>query len=171
MMNGEIFVQSQINNGSSFIFEIELEEVENIEKNNYHDKNLQNNDTRNFETLKDKTILLVEDNMINQEIVLGLLEDSGLNIIIASNGKEAIEKYIQNQDIIKLILMDIQMPIMDGYEATHTLRNQGVIIPIIALSANAMQEDIQKTIDIGMNEHLNKPIDLDKLYDVLFEYL
>jgi signal transduction histidine kinase/CheY-like chemotaxis protein len=171
MMNGEIFVQSQINNGSSFIFEIELEEVENIEKNNYHDKTLQNNNTRNFETLKDKTILLVEDNMINQEIVLGLLEDSGLNIIIASNGKEAISKYIQNQDKIKLILMDIQMPVMDGYEATHTLRNQGVNIPIIALSANAMQEDIQKTINVGMNKHLNKPIDLDKLYDVLFEYL
>jgi signal transduction histidine kinase/BarA-like signal transduction histidine kinase len=171
MMNGEIFVQSQINNGSSFIFEIELEEVENIEKNNYHDKTLQNNNTRNFETLKYKTILLVEDNMINQEIVLGLLEDSGLNIIIASNGKEAISKYIQNQDKIKLILMDIQMPVMDGYEATHTLRNQGVNIPIIALSANAMQEDIQKTINVGMNKHLNKPIDLDKLYDVLFEYL
>jgi signal transduction histidine kinase/CheY-like chemotaxis protein len=171
MMNGEIFVQSQINNGSSFIFEIELEEVENIEKNNYHDKTVQNNNIRNFETLKDKTILLVEDNMINQEIVLGLLEDSGLNIIIASNGKEAISKYIQNQDKIKLILMDIQMPVMDGYEATHTLRNQGVNIPIIALSANAMQEDIQKTINVGMNKHLNKPIDLDKLYDVLFEYL
>jgi PAS domain S-box-containing protein len=122
-------------------------------------------------TLEESNILLVEDNETNQEIILGLLEDSGINIDIANNGKEAIEKYNLNKDKYELILMDIQMPIMDGYEATKVIRKENALLPIIALTANAMKEDVEKTQKVGMNDHLNKPIDVEKLYSTLLKYL
>jgi len=114
-------------------------------------------------------ILLAEDNKTNQEIILGLLEHSGIKIDVACNGQEAIELFHQNQ--YDLILMDIQMPIMDGYEATKIIRKENREIPIIALSANAMKSDMEKTKEIGMQEHLNKPIEVEKLYSTLLKYL
>jgi len=121
--------------------------------------------------LKGNHILLVEDNETNQEIVMGLLEGSGIKIDIANNGKEAVEKVAQNPHLYGLIFMDIQMPIMDGFEATKILRQRNVKTPIIALTANAMTEDIEKTKQAGMDEHLNKPIEVEKLYQTLFRYL
>ncbi|NCO02181.1 MAG: response regulator [Epsilonproteobacteria bacterium] len=121
--------------------------------------------------LKNSSILLVEDNQTNQEIVLGLLENSGAEIEIASNGKEAVDMFKQNQNKYNLILMDIQMPIMDGYEASKLIREIDKDIPIIALTANAMKEDIQKTKKAGMCAHLNKPIEIEKLYELLHKYL
>jgi signal transduction histidine kinase/CheY-like chemotaxis protein/HPt (histidine-containing phosphotransfer) domain-containing protein len=128
-----------------------------------------------------KHILLVEDNKMNQEIVVGLLEQSGVAIDIASNGQEAVEMFKENQDKYQLILMDIQMPIMDGYEATKQIKQikeesadisqPSDNIPIIALTANAMKEDIEKTKAAGMDEHLNKPIEVEKLYTTLQKYL
>ncbi len=114
-------------------------------------------------------ILLVEDNLTNQEIILGLLEHSGIEISIANNGKEAIEKFKAQE--YELVLMDIQMPIMDGYEATKRVREFDTKTPIIALTANAMREDIERTKEAGMNEHLNKPIDVEKLYGTLLHYI
>ena len=121
--------------------------------------------------LKGNHILLVEDNETNQEIVMGLLEESGIEIDIANNGKEAIEKVEQNPHLYKLIFMDIQMPVMDGFEATKILRERNIKTPIIALTANAMAEDIEKTQQAGMDAHLNKPIEVEKLYQTLFHYL
>ncbi|MEA3289141.1 MAG: response regulator [Campylobacterota bacterium] len=121
--------------------------------------------------LEGSSILLVEDNKINQDIIIGLLEDSGIDITVANNGKEAVDLYNQNKDKYELIFMDLQMPIMDGYEATKIIRKDNKEIPIIALTANAMKEDIEKTKDIGMDEHLNKPVDVDKLYSTLLEYI
>ncbi|MDX9744819.1 MAG: response regulator, partial [Arcobacteraceae bacterium] len=120
-------------------------------------------------SLKGSKILLVEDNKINQEIILGLLESSKLEIEIAVNGKEAVEKFENNK--YELIFMDIQMPIMDGYEASKFIREKDKKIPIIALSANAMAEDIEKTKAVGMNEHLTKPINVEKLYETLYKYI
>ncbi len=121
------------------------------------------------ELLVGSKILLVEDNTTNQEIILGLLESSGIEIDIANNGKEGVEKFKDGE--YELILMDIQMPIMDGYEATKLIREIDSTIPIVALTANAMKEDIQKTKEIGMNEHLNKPIEIEKLYETLLNYI
>ncbi|MEA3315468.1 MAG: response regulator, partial [Campylobacterota bacterium] len=90
---------------------------------------------------------------------------------IAQNGVEAVELYTNNKDKYELILMDLQMPIMDGYEATKQIRDKDKNIPIIALTANAMKEDVQKTKSIGMNDHLNKPIDVEKLYEALLKYI
>lgn len=125
---------------------------------------------RDITTLKTSKILLVEDNETNQEIIVGLLENSGIVIDIANDGLEAIEK-CHNNGNYELILMDLQMPNMDGYEATKIIREENKEIPIIALTANAMKEDIEKTRAVGMNRHLNKPIDVEKLYETLLEFI
>ena len=114
-------------------------------------------------------ILLVEDNKTNQEVITGLIQNENIKIDIATNGNEAIQKYINNK--YDLILMDIQMPIMDGIEAAKIIRQKDVKIPIIALTANAMIEDIKKTKAAGMQEHLSKPIEVKKLYEILLKYL
>jgi len=118
-----------------------------------------------------RPILLVEDNTINQEIVIGLLEQSELVIDVASNGQEAVDMFKENINKYQLILMDIQMPIMDGYEATKQIKEINKDIPIIALTANAMKEDIEKTKAMGMQDHLNKPIEVEKLYTTLLKYI
>ena len=125
---------------------------------------------QDIQTLKGSSILLTEDNKTNQEVIVGLLEHSGINIDIASNGQEAVDKYKTNKHY-ELILMDLQMPIMDGYEATKLIREINKNIPIIALTANAMKEDVEKTKAVGMNKHLNKPIDVEKLYETLLEFI
>ena len=173
MMNGEIWVISEPNKGSTFIFEIELEELENdyseiVEQQNNLYIEEDSEIKEKIRLLEGKKILLAEDNIINQEIILGLLEDSKLDIEIAFDGQEAIDYYqSHNYD---LILMDIQMPNIDGYEAARQIRKMDKDIPIIALSASAMKEDILKTKYSGMNEHLNKPIDVNELYRKIIKY-
>ena len=122
-----------------------------------------------IDRIKNGKILLCEDIEINQEIIIELLSDSGLEIDIAFNGKEAIDIFSKGK--YDLILMDLQMPIMDGFEATKRIREIDKNIPIIALTANAMKEDIEKTLNSGMNEHLNKPIDVAKLYKTIGKYI
>ena len=170
MMNGKIWVESILGKGSSFIFEIELIElVDNlptepsvmiIEEENPLEKDIN--------ALIGKRILVAEDNFINQEIILGLLEDSSLKIDIAENGEEAIELHKKN--CYNLILMDIQMPILDGYSAAKEIRKIDKDIPIIAITASAMKEDIAMSKKVGMNDHLNKPIDVTKLYEIILRY-
>jgi PAS domain S-box-containing protein len=126
---------------------------------------------KDISVFKNSAILLVEDNKINQEIMLGLLEQGEMKIDVASNGKEALEMFRSDPDKYELIFMDLQMPVMDGYEATKLIREIKSDITIIALTANAMSEDIKKTASVGMVEHLNKPIEVDKLYDTLYRYL
>ena len=120
-------------------------------------------------TLRGSKILLAEDNDINQEILQGLLEGSGIEMDIANNGKEAVALFEAND--YELILMDLQMPILDGYGATKIIRELNAQIPIVALTANAMKEDVEKTKAVGMNEHLNKPIEVEKLYETLLKYI
>jgi len=164
LMGGKIWVESEIEKGSEFIFELSLPKAKKkIET--------QQNKQIDISILKNSQILLVEDNQTNQEIIIGLLENSGINIDIAFNGKEAVDKFTSNKDKYELILMDLQMPIMDGYEATKQIKAISKDIPIIALTANAMKEDIEKTKLAGMSEHLNKPIDVEKLYATLLKYI
>jgi len=117
-------------------------------------------------------ILLAEDNVINQTVMLGLLEDTGIELLIANNGKEALEQLEKNTDI-EMIFMDINMPMMDGYEATTELRKESQYdhIPIVALTANAMKKDIERAKEVGMQEHLGKPIDVQALYRLLLSYV
>ncbi|MBN2706912.1 MAG: cache domain-containing protein [Deltaproteobacteria bacterium] len=119
--------------------------------------------------LEEKTILLAEDNRINQEIVSGLLAGSRLRLDVVENGREAVAACQQkNYD---LVLMDLQMPEMDGLTAARLIRRELPALPIIALTANAMLGDLEKTRAAGMNEHLSKPLDVNRLYRVLMSYL
>ena len=136
------------------------------------------NDSKNIdeendcESFKGYKILLVEDNILNQEIANQILIDHGFEVTIAQNGLEAIDILkLNDPEKYNLILMDIQMPIMDGYEATRrikkmknkTIRN----IPIVAMTANAFDEDIKESLEAGMVDHLSKPFEIKKLIEVL----
>ncbi len=120
-------------------------------------------------TLKNSEILLVEDVITNQDIVLGLLEDTGLKVDVANNGAEAVEKAKAKN--YELILMDIQMPVMDGYMATSIIRSSQPDIPILALTANAMTEQIDRIIEHGFSLHLAKPLVPEKLYKALLDHI
>jgi len=121
------------------------------------------------------TILLVEDVEINREIVLALLEPTELNIDCAENGKRAVDMFEAMPDKYDMIFMDVQMPEMDGHEATHTIRALDIprakTIPIIAMTANVFREDIEKCLEVGMNDHLGKPLDFNEVLDKLRTYL
>nr|WP_253912564.1 response regulator [Vibrio sp. B1Z05] len=111
------------------------------------------------------TLLLVEDNDLNQEIAVTLLEAESIKVEVASNGKQALDK--AQQGSFDGILMDIQMPLMDGYSATKHLREMGVTVPIIAMTANAMSGDREKALQVGMDDYISKPIDVAEMFKVL----
>jgi len=118
-------------------------------------------------------ILLVEDNEINQQLARELLEGEGITVDVAGNGREAVEMATRSGRWYDAVLMDIQMPEMDGYEATRLIRADSRFtgLPIIAMTAHAMVEDRKKTRNTGMNAHISKPIDLDGLFSVLARWI
>ncbi len=122
-----------------------------------------------------KTILLAEDVAINREIVIDLLEPTGLNIICAENGEEAVRVFAANPSIFDMIFMDLQMPEKDGYEATQEIRAMGNPwagqVPIVAMTANVFREDIEKCLKYGMNDHVGKPLSLDAVIEKLDKYV
>ncbi|OHE08176.1 MAG: hypothetical protein A2329_08490, partial [Sulfurimonas sp. RIFOXYB2_FULL_37_5] len=164
LMGGKIWVYSKEGVGSNFIFELRLKEV----KSN-HLKHEDKKTDLNENVFNANKILVVEDNLTNQLVLLGLLEDCVKEIDIAKNGKEAVEMFQIGK--YEIILMDIQMPVMDGYEATRIIREIDKEIPIIALTANAMVEEIEKTKKAGMNEHLIKPINIENFFATLSKYI
>jgi signal transduction histidine kinase/HPt (histidine-containing phosphotransfer) domain-containing protein len=129
--------------------------------------------SENLHILKGKTLLLAEDNEINQAVILGLLDNTGINVIIANNGQEAVALFQEHSQQIELILMDVNMPVMNGYEATAIIRKElnNTTIPIVALTANAMQKDITEAKSMGMDMHLAKPIDISEFRSLLLKYL
>ncbi len=133
-----------------------------------NDNNPDNADSVSFEG---KSVLLAEDNELNREIAYEILSGMGLVVDTAENGKEAYEKVRYSKPgQYGLVLMDVQMPVMDGYEATKKIRALGRAIgkiPIIAMTANAFEEDRIRAIEAGMNDHLAKPIDIEKLTELL----
>ncbi len=128
------------------------------------------------EIFRKKRILLVEDNELNREIAEEILTEAGFSIDTAEDGKIAVDKITSaDQGAYDLILMDIQMPIMDGYEATKVIRAMPFDwikkLPILAMTANAFEEDRKNALAAGMNGHLTKPIDTDKLFKALAKHL
>jgi PAS domain S-box-containing protein len=124
---------------------------------------------------KEINILVAEDNQINQRLIKKLLEKRGYTVDIAEDGKEAVEKFkqrlLQLENPYSLILMDIQMPIMDGIEATSEIRKVDKNIPIIALTAHAMKGDKRKFLSEGMNDYISKPVKKDFLFEILEKYV
>ncbi|MDR2197016.1 MAG: response regulator [Coriobacteriales bacterium] len=127
------------------------------------------------DTFEGRRLLLVEDIEVNREIVLALLEPTHLEIDCAEDGTEALRAFREAPERYDMILMDIQMPEMDGYEATRQIRALDTpfaqTVPIVAMTADVFQEDIDKALAAGMNDHIGKPLDLDVLFEKLRTYL
>lgn len=162
MMNGTIDVESELGKGSCFTITIEHQIAdEEIKTSN-------NNVLESYQSLEGKHVLLAEDNELNAEIAQIILERCGLVVDWVKDGIECVGKVIQKPNkTYDLILMDIQMPTMNGYIATKKIRElpdkEKSNIPIIAMTANAFEEDKRKALEAGMNGHISKPIDIDKL--------
>ena len=173
LMHGEIWLESNPEQGSCFTFTAQV----GLGTTKTHEAKVDSsNEQSNYSNaFADKKILLAEDVEINQEIVLALLESTGIQIDCANNGKEATTLFMNEPDLYDAILMDVQMPEMDGYAATRMIRGlevpKATTIPIIAMTANVFKEDIQQCLDSGMNDHIGKPINLDELLEKLWTYL
>ena len=167
MMGGRIWVVSEIGKGSSFIIELTVQVGENTKEADASKFGLQNT----AGIFKGNRVLIAEDVDINREIISAILEDTGVSIEFAENGLQAVECLKAAPDGFDLILMDIHMPEMDGYEATKCIRTAGHSIPIIAMTANVFREDIERCRDVGMNGHLGKPIDVFETISALSTYL
>ncbi len=163
---GEITVQSAINRGTIFSFEIDFRVISWEKREQIGEKVT----TKTLPNLSNIKVLLVEDNEINQDVAIVMLSKIGITPIVANNGKEAVDIVSANPYKFDIILMDLQMPIMSGYEATKIIREKNSKVPIIALTAAAMVEDREKAINAGMSDHLSKPIDAKALYDSLIHW-
>jgi len=123
----------------------------------------------------DRYILLAEDVDINREIVKALLESTHVTLDIAEDGVEVVDMFFEEPDKYDLILMDVQMPEMDGLEATRRIRESGIprgeTVPIVAMTANVFREDVEKCLAAGMNGHVGKPLNFDEVLETLSEYL
>jgi CheY-like chemotaxis protein len=122
-----------------------------------------------------KSIMIAEDVDLNREIIEVLIEPTGVNIDFAFDGEEAVTKFKSDPDKYELILMDLNMPKMDGYEATRQIRASGLpcadTLPIIAMTANVFREDVERCLACGMNGHLGKPVDMNEIINTLSSYL
>jgi len=117
-------------------------------------------------------LLVVEDNKINQLVAKGLLKQEGADITLADNGRIAVDMLVARPDAFEAVLMDVQMPVMDGYEATRTLRALPGFaeLPVIAMTANAMASDREACLAAGMNDHVGKPFEVDHLVATLRQF-
>lgn len=167
LMDGTIKVESRLGVGSRFTVEIAF----HIERNGCETEKIQD-----FEvSLKGMKILLAEDNELNMEIAKTMLEEEGIEVTTAENGQSAVNIFHNcPEGRFDAILMDIRMPVMDGISAAKTIRKlpkrDAAAIPIIAMTADAYEEDVRRTIDAGMNAHLTKPVQPEKLFQILRKY-
>ncbi len=170
LMNGTIFVESDLGHGSCFTISLPLPMAPKSAASRpvMDEEGL-------VEQLKDRRVLVAEDNDINREIISLMLEKLGLAVDTAVNGRDVLNKFTQSSpDSYSMILMDIQMPVMDGLEAARQIRASARPdrrIPIVALSANAFDEDTQRSLDAGMQAHLAKPVDIIELKRILKLYI
>jgi len=177
MMGGEIWVESELGEGAVIACTVQLGydrtgKTSVSEEGSLSDHIQMVIADADFEGY---TVLLVEDIEINREIVMALLEPTNIKIDCAENGEQAVEIFLDNPLKYDMIFMDIQMPEMDGYTATKIIRNSEVErsqeIPIVAMTANAFKEDIEKCLEAGMNGHIGKPLAYDLVISTLEKFL
>ena len=166
VMGGDIKVESEYGTGSRFTLTFSMEKC--MEPGKKYTSSAEDA-YENFEGMR---ILLAEDNEMNQQIASEMLELLGVQVDIASDGQQAVDKVLGNPPFYyDLVFMDIQMPVMDGYEAARQIRSSGKEaiqeLPIIALTADAFSEDVKKAKMAGMSDHLAKPISIDNLKSML----
>lgn len=165
-MKGTIAVDSQVGRGSIFEITLPIQVDETwITQPEKEDRDLLDN-------ISGMCVLLVEDNEINCEIVEFMLEEAGAKVVTANDGKASVDAFSASPPgTFDCVLMDLMMPVMSGYEATRVIRSldrpDAKTVPIIALSANAFEEDVAMAKDAGMNEHLAKPVDIKKMFKVM----
>jgi CheY-like chemotaxis protein/anti-sigma regulatory factor (Ser/Thr protein kinase) len=169
-MNGSIRCESEVGKGTTFYISLPFIVDTSVNKNV-----ISSNEDDN-KSLEGVNVLLVEDNEINMEVSEFILKQEGMNVIKAWNGKEAVEIFKKSHiGGIDIILMDIMMPVMDGETAAREIRDldrkDAKIVPIIAMTANAFEEDVKTAMESGMNEHLAKPIDPDGIRRAILKYL
>ena len=168
-MNGKISFESEKNKGTTFYVEIPFEIC--------HDEQRQDLAPINGDhSIKNVSVLLVEDNELNMEIARFLLESEGAVVTSAENGKQAVELFEKSSPgEYDIIIMDVMMPIMNGIEATKVIRSleraDAKTVPIIAMSANAFGDDINESLKAGMNEHLAKPLNRERIIETILKYL
>jgi CheY-like chemotaxis protein len=171
-MGGNIWVESESHKGAKFIVIIKAE-LGKTKRTGKEPDDTQAAENKN--TFAGKHLLLVEDLEINREILIVLLGDLGLTIDCAVNGLEALEKITNAPEKYDIVFMDIQMPKMDGLEATERIRALPTPtrskLPIIAMTANVFKDDVENYLAIGMDDHLGKPIDIEKVHEILHTYL
>lgn len=184
MMDGDIKVESKLGVGSKFFVTMYLKTpiVDNSKKENTRTDDTADTATTNLNTIlkdedyKGRHILLAEDNELNSEIACEILSMMDLKVDVASDGAEAVNKLEKTEpNYYSLCFMDVQMPVLNGYDATIKIRNNGredlKTIPIIAMTANAFAEDIIAAKAAGMNDHISKPLDIEKLKKILRTYI
>jgi signal transduction histidine kinase/ActR/RegA family two-component response regulator len=166
LMGGDIWAESKVGIGSTFHVLVRFKKSES-------EMNI-NKDTQlrpyllEKEEMRPVSILLAEDNPVNQELLKIILTKAGYYVEVADNGIEAVEKYSANPEKFDLIFMDIQMPEMDGTEATKAIRDRGFkTIPIIALTAHAIKGDREKYLEAGMNDYISKPVKKEIIYEIV----
>lgn len=167
-MGGRIDAYSEKGRGSTFVATVTLKKVVETEKSVSKQSKLEHMDY----DFSGKRVLLVEDNEINIEITKNILTHKNLEVEVAVNGEEGVDDFLNHEPgYYDVILMDIRMPVMDGLTATRKIRNanhpDSTKIPIIAMTANAFEEDVHKSLEAGMNAHLSKPVDVRQMYFVL----
>ena len=172
MMDGEVWIDSELGKGANFGFTIRT----GIGSSDFTSVSDDGHVTDTKDIFKGYNVLLAEDVEINHEIVRSLLEPTGIEIDWAQNGKIAVDLFADNHVRYNAILMDLQMPEMDGFHATRLIRAMDDItvaksIPIIAMTANVFREDIDNCIAAGMNDHLGKPLDIKEVINKLKVYL
>jgi len=183
LMDGTISVESEHGKGSQFTFTVKLRRLEKTSQTRSASGHAESHDRPNATastSMEDgkfagKRLLLAEDIELNREILIAQLDGTGLLIDIAQNGKEAFKKITMNPGLYDLVFMDIQMPKMDGLEATRRIRSlptdNARNLPIIAMTANVFADDVKKCLEAGMNDHIGKPLDMRIVFDKLCKYL
>ncbi len=170
LLGGELTLTSEEDKGS--VFSLLIPAGVDVGSQPYFDKDetVCKSSPEDYETHRlSGKVLVAEDIKESQLLVQKILKPFGLEVILAEDGKQVIEK--AQEQTFDLILMDIQMPVMNGYEATRILRQEGLTIPIIALTAYAMEGDREKCLDAGCDDYITKPIDRDKLTHILYKYV
>ena len=179
MMDGTIQVESEVNKGSKFTVTIFLKLPDTIyqqEKINQTENGYNTLYESSYNIYSGKNILLVEDNKRNAEVASELIGITGVNVELAENGRVAVERFMAHEPgYYGLIFMDIQLPVMNGYDAARCIRmldrEDAKSIPIIAMTANAFTEDVEAAYSAGMNEHIAKPLEFGRLTEVLKKWL